>query len=125
MISKPFKFSHIYSIIDYVLDKEGREQEVRNRRHSARTSDKVTLKFQPTGENVRYKAPADNISITGAQLTRGDELAKSDTLDMEIHESLRFIDKLPQHMGVLPFPAKTGHSRFFLANKNHTQSWSF
>lgn len=87
VISKPFNFSHIYSTIDYILEKGGQEHEVRNRRHTARTSDKVTIKFQPTegaGQNIRYKAPAENISVSGVQLTRGAELANSSTLDLEI-----------------------------------------
>ncbi|MFC1855645.1 response regulator [Thermodesulfobacteriota bacterium] len=87
IIIKPFDLSHVYSIIDYIISQEGRKLDVMNRRQAERISDKVTLKFQVIGgghENLRYKATADNISVTGAQFTKGAELADSRDLELEI-----------------------------------------
>ena len=86
VILKPFDLNRVYSIIDYILSPAAKANELKNRRHSARVNEKVKLKFQPVDEGgeLKYKADAENISIYGAQFTKGAELLGSDALDLEI-----------------------------------------
>jgi DNA-binding response OmpR family regulator len=90
VILKPLSLNRIYSIIDFILYQKGYKQEVRNRRHNARVTEKITLKYnlvgaaENSGQNTRHKANTNNISICGAQFTKGSELLGSDALELEL-----------------------------------------